>query len=252
MEEFKVAVDAIDHLGCFGEVKLTEWIRGSKRPWMSTKDTNTLSYANHCGHSDVWWRQFLRKCHALGLLERRFTNLIKANGQYAVFTTYYLTHNGKLYDNSGVLVVESECAKQSTLSKPLSQKNAAMRILNSETLLHGGKENQAPDSHVFSGSKSSELKNDHYRAGKGSRIVDTVKYLLEDSSKWQPITTKQDYHFPEVLKDVTEQYLLYTPDVYQLSQATTSNPHFMWYDIQCSKGKKNVVQCGLTHMHDYM
>jgi len=39
---------------------------------------------------------------------------------------------------------------------------------------------------------------------------------------------------------VTEQYLLYTPDVYQLSQATTSNPHFMWYDIQCSKGKKNV------------
>ena len=40
MEEFKVAVDAIDHLGCFGEVKLTEWIRGSKRPWMSTKAHN--------------------------------------------------------------------------------------------------------------------------------------------------------------------------------------------------------------------
>ena len=89
------------------------------------------------------------------------------------------------------------------------------------------------------GVKPTELKNEHIRAGKGSRIVDTVKYLLEDSSKWQPITTKQDYHFPGVLKDVTEQYLLYTPDVYQLSQATTSNPHFMWYD-KCSKGKTNV------------
>ena len=126
----------------------------------------------------MWWRQFLRKCHALGLLECRFTNLIKANGQYAVFATYYLTHNGRLkvHDNSGVLVVESESTKQSILSKPLSQKNTAMRLLESETLLHGGKENQAPDSHVPSRSKSSELKNEQIRAGKGSRIVDTVKY----------------------------------------------------------------------------
>ena len=61
--EFEIAAVAIDHLGCNGEVKITEWIRGSKRAWMSDKNTQTMSFANHCGHSDIWWRAFLRKCH---------------------------------------------------------------------------------------------------------------------------------------------------------------------------------------------
>ena len=63
--EFEIAADAIDHLGCYSEVKITEWIGGSKQPWMSDKNTQTISFANHCGHSDICWRAFLRKCHVL-------------------------------------------------------------------------------------------------------------------------------------------------------------------------------------------
>ena len=32
-EELKVLIDAVDHLGDMGEVKVAEWIRGSKIAW---------------------------------------------------------------------------------------------------------------------------------------------------------------------------------------------------------------------------
>ena len=63
--EFEIAADAIDHLGCYSEVKITEWIGGSKQPLMSDKNTQTMSFANHCGRNDICSRAFLRKCHVL-------------------------------------------------------------------------------------------------------------------------------------------------------------------------------------------
>jgi len=130
--EFEIAADAIDHLGCYGEVKITKWIRGSKRAWMSDKNTQNLSFSNHCGHSDVWWRTFLRKCHVLGLLERRFKNTVKSSGQYAVFACYSVTNKGrlKLSDCSPVLVCES-IASPPKLAKPLSKRKPLVQIQRS-------------------------------------------------------------------------------------------------------------------------
>ena len=63
---------------------------------------------------------------------------------------------------------------------------------------------------------------------------------MKDSSTWLHISTKQEYQFPGVLKDVTNQYMLHSTDVRQLPQATPDNPHFMWSDIQIAKGKMNI------------
>lgn len=71
------------------------------------------------------------------------------------------------------------------------------------------------------------------KIGKGSRIIDTVKELMKDSSTWLHISTKQEYQFPD-------------------------NPHFMWSDIQISKGKVNIDRlklmekkriCGIVWPH---
>ena len=64
--EFEIAADAIDHLDCYSEVKITEWIGGSKQPWMSDKNTQTMSFANHCGHSDNMLESILEKVPCTG------------------------------------------------------------------------------------------------------------------------------------------------------------------------------------------
>ena len=86
-KELEVAVDAIEAIGSKGEVKLTEWIRGNKRPWMENLDKKRMSFGRGLGHSEKWWRSFLRKCHVLGFLERKLGHLIKANHHYVILAT---------------------------------------------------------------------------------------------------------------------------------------------------------------------
>lgn len=80
-EELDIATDAIHTLGPRGEVKLSEWIRGNKRPWMEMFKKSTKSFSNSKGHSEKWWRNFFRKCHVMGLKED--SNMVKANQHMA-------------------------------------------------------------------------------------------------------------------------------------------------------------------------
>ena len=41
-EELKVLIDAVDHLGGMGEVKVAEWIRGSKIVWTNASNKKCL------------------------------------------------------------------------------------------------------------------------------------------------------------------------------------------------------------------
>ena len=52
--------------------------------------------------------------------------------------------------------------------------------------------------------------------------------------------TKEDYHFLRIQKPPCNNYnlLFYTPDCTKLEQ-TADNSHFMWHDIQLSKGPLN-------------
>ena len=48
-EELAVLIDALDKVECKGEVKVTEWIRGSQISWTDAYDKSTLSYGHHNG-----------------------------------------------------------------------------------------------------------------------------------------------------------------------------------------------------------
>ena len=48
--EFEIAADAIDHLGCYGEVKITEWIRGRKQACLDVRQ----EYPNNVICQSLW------------------------------------------------------------------------------------------------------------------------------------------------------------------------------------------------------
>lgn len=77
------------------------------------------------------------------------------------------------------------------------------------------------------------------RVGKGSHMLTTVRCLLKDSSKWEPIRTKEEYHFPGLLGSKRIQTMYFTTDCSKLPQYCEQSSHFIWDDIQLSKGKLN-------------
>lgn len=109
LTEFKVAFDAIKQIGNKGESKLSEWIRGNTRPWMKNFNKSSTSFANSCGRSEGWWRSFFRKCHAIGVLERKLCNLAKSNQHYAIMAVYTTTWKGQkvVNDNEPVMLLDS-------------------------------------------------------------------------------------------------------------------------------------------------
>ena len=82
-------------------------------------------------------------------------------------------------------------------------------------------------------------KNPASRKGKGTHGIRIVKALLQDKENWKSISCKDDYHFPGVFKQEQMQVVYYVPDCTKLDQCCNSNPHFLWHDIQLSKGKIN-------------
>ncbi len=218
--EFEIAADALQCLGTRGEVKLTEWIRGNKRAWMEHFDKTSKSFGSAMGHSEMWWRNFFRKCHALGIMERKLGNMVKGSQSYAILAVYQLTEKGRqlLSEGGPVLIPQSELHREApSVQGALSQVNAQSTSSLNPTPARKG------------------------RLGKGGRIVDRVSELLSDETKWTPISSREDYHYPGIFPDVSHQCLLYCPDVSSLSSNAASPipDDFMWRDIQLSKGKTN-------------
>ena len=91
----KELITALETVGSKGEVKVAEWIRGSASSWTERQGKNSLSYGNHCGHGMEFWRQFMRQCHVLGLVNYRLQSLIKGNGHFAVMGLYSPSDEGK-------------------------------------------------------------------------------------------------------------------------------------------------------------
>ena len=59
---------------------------------------------------NMLWRSFFRKCHALGVLERKLCNLAKSNQHYAIMAVYAITWKGQTIINNEepVMVLNSE------------------------------------------------------------------------------------------------------------------------------------------------
>jgi len=60
---------------------------------------------------------------------------------------------------------------------------------------------------------------------------------LNASASWEEIRSKDDIHFPGKMRSKTMQTMFFTPDCSKLSQYCPESPHFLWEDIQLSKGK---------------
>ena len=67
-EELKILMNALDELGCKGEVKVAEWIRGSKVSWTNAHNKQAFSYGNHLGKDITFWRTFIKQCHVVSLI----------------------------------------------------------------------------------------------------------------------------------------------------------------------------------------
>ena len=81
-EELKILDDALKQVGSKGEVKISEWVRGSKVSWTNEFDKSALSYGNHKGRDIGFWRKFLKQCHVLSLVQMELKSLIKSSGYY--------------------------------------------------------------------------------------------------------------------------------------------------------------------------
>ena len=62
-KELSILYDTIDAIGQKGEVKIARWITSSALSWTDNYNRQTSSYRNSLGHSECWWRDFIKKCH---------------------------------------------------------------------------------------------------------------------------------------------------------------------------------------------
>ena len=202
----------MQQVGIKGEVKLAEWIRGSLAAWTQKYNKKSFSYGNSRGHSLEQWRTFMRQCNVLGIVKYDLRSMIKGSGHYSVMGVYTPLESCQVYisnDKSLMLPAFKHSLEDTS------------RTLSSNTSV----------------AESSKRKK---RLGKGCNILPIVRNLLADQENWKSVTDKRDYQFLGSSKDPTaDQYLYYIPEWKSLKQAPGSDPHFLWSDIQLSKGVLN-------------
>ena len=207
-------LDALECIGPKGEVKVGEWIRRSAISWTNQYNKESLSYGNHQGHDLEFWRMFMRQCHILGLVDYKLQSMIKRNGHYSVM---------------GVLCPLPEGNLHLTENKPLS---LPCKVVTVKPTTY------TTASCSFSPPLDCE-KSKRKREGKGSNILTVVRKLMKCPENLKSIKSKQDYQFLGSFEHPSPQQLFFIPDCSKLEQRSLTNPHFIWADIQLSKGQLN-------------
>ena len=216
-EELKILVDALRQIGIKGEVKVAEWIRGSSVAWTNAYNKKSLSYGNHFGHTLEQWRLFMHQCHVLGLVKYELRSMIKGNGHYSVMGVYYPLDQSEQYiqgEKSLLLPAMKHCVNDSSIAT--ISVHGSSRTISDQT-----------------------VSTKKIRLGKGNNILPVVRKLLTDQENWKKISNKRDYHFLGTFPEPSKQQLYYIPDCTLLQQASTSDHHYIWNDIQLSKGNMN-------------
>ena len=156
----------------------------------------------------------MRQCHVLGLVERELKSIKKQSQHYSVQGLYKISSQGTQFINNG-----------EKLSIPINKHNQVPSQTNpSKTTLT---QNQP---------QSSNPPTKRVRKGKGTHGLTIVRQLIECKENWQTITEKADYQFPGVFKHEQNQAIMHTSDCRKLGQSCNKKYHFMWDDIQLSKG----------------
>ena len=100
-KEIGILYDAMQTLGSKGELKIMQWIRGSSLAWTDAYNKTCTSYGNSQGHSEKWWRLFIRKCHVLGVVRKELKSIIKQSQHYGIQGVICKTSNGEAVIQSG-------------------------------------------------------------------------------------------------------------------------------------------------------
>ena len=201
-----------------GELKLAQWIRGSTLQWTTGYNKAASSYGSSMGHSELWWRRFLRQSAASGALERELKSLIKKNSHYCIQGLYRVLPRGReiVLNSEGFSVPKLEDCKT------IDEQSHSMR------------KRSISDDSVIPPKKKICTKT-----GKGTHGLRVVKTLLEDEENWKHISSKDDYQYLGVFPNEQMQVIYYSEDCTKLDQSCSTDPHFLWHDIQMSKGKVN-------------
>ena len=152
----------------------------------------------------------MRQCHVSGLIKLELHSLIKSNKHYSVHGVYIPLEKGRnsVSNNEKVLFPRIS----STVPLPSHATNC--------TAHHQQKEQP-----------TRKLK-----LGKGSNTLYEVRKPLQSQENWKCIDSKHQYQFLVSFNVLALQQLYYTEDVAKLPQYYRDN-HFLWNDIQLSKGK---------------
>ena len=204
-KELQILYDAIQTLGSKGELKITQWIRGSGLAWTDAYNKPCMSYENSQGHSERWWRLFIHKCHVLGVVKKELKSIIKQSQHYGIQGVISKTSKGEAVLEAGerfMVPVNTQHDPVNTKSVSSSSSRSAQQPIQAKVV------------------KKS------LRIGKGSHGVATIKKLIEDEENWKTITMKGDYQLPGTFSSAMMQKAFYTPDCTQLPQST-ANPHYL-------------------------
>ena len=188
-KELKILIDALDKVGCKGEVKISEWIRGSKISWTDAFDKFSISYGNHQGKGIGYWRSFIKQCHVSSLIQLELKSMIKSNGHYAVQGVYYPLPKGrKLVEDGDTLLLPS----------------LGIHDSSSPSTAHPSDTPKCTPSSI-EGKRS--------RLGKGSHILTLVRKFLNEPENWKEVDAKKCYQFPGVFTKTCIQQLYYIADI---------------------------------------
>ena len=143
-------------------------------------------------------------------------SMIKGNGHYSLMGVYIT-----LYKKSEQYIKNEKRLMLPSMKHHVDSSSTAITNENSSSI---------PEQ-----STSTKQK----RIGKGINILTVVRKMLADQQNWKTVSDKQDYHFLGAFPKSTEQQLYYIPYYTSLQQASPSNNHFLWNDIQLSKGQVN-------------
>ena len=225
-EELRILVDAITTVGSKGEVKIVQWIRGSTLQWTSEYDKTALSYGNYKGRSEMWWRKFIRQCHVMSYVEKELRSIIKKSGHYAIQGVIRVLPQAekKLSEDSlTVMMCEGTC---SMIYKLLAS--------NSGSDLQGAWQQKLSDMQ-----RAWQQLSAGERKGKGTHGLIVVKELLADKENWILPENDSDWNYPGISCRGRDQCVLYFEDYRKVYPSCPKNIHFLWADIQLSKGKVN-------------
>lgn len=74
------------------------------------------------------------------------------------------------------------------------------------------------------------------RKGKGCQTITIIRTLMESREKWYAINNEDDYHFPGVFTAPYPQKMGFCEDIMKLAKYDSKNEHFLFTDVQLSKG----------------